>query len=277
MPQYIKISITCNPELHELLIAELSLINYDSFQEFDAGIEAFIEEQLFKQDDIKEILKKYGLHQRIDPEKLENINWNKQWEENFDPVFIDDKVQIRAAFHKRKERFEHDIVINPKMSFGTGHHETTHLIISEQLRVNHENKRVLDVGSGTGILAIMAYKLGASLIDATDIDDWCIENCQENFELNKLVNYTIMHGTIDKLTLRGSYDIILANINKNVLLNEMSFYSRLLAKHGKLILSGFYLEDITDLQEKANEHKLKIDSSKRSNEWAMLRLSSKKT
>lgn len=273
MRQYLKISIECNPEIHDLIIAELGLIDFDSFQELDESIEAFIDEKHFKEHELLQILKKYRLDQVVIPEKLENINWNAQWEKNFDPVYIDHKVQIRATFHEKRDAFVHDIIINPKMSFGTGHHETTHLMVLEQLQINHANKRVLDVGTGTGVLAILAYKLGALSVDATDIDAWCIENCNENFELNELKNSNIMQGTIDKLTLEHAYDIILANINKNVLLKELSCYVPLLAKEGKLLLSGFYLTDIDDLKHKAIEYNLKIDHSNTKNDWAMMRLS----
>lgn len=270
MTQYLKISISSNPDLHDLLIAELSRINYDSFQEFDAGIEAFIEVDCYEKSKLLEVLNKYGLGNQFHTEKLENINWNKQWEKNFDPVYIEDRVQIRATFHEKKADFIHDIIINPKMSFGTGHHETTHLIIAEQLSINHGKKKVLDVGTGTGVLAIMADKLGAKWIDATDIDDWCIENSHENFELNGLQNFKILQGTIDKLTLDGSYDIIIANINKNVLLNELPIYSDLLANDGILVLSGFYSDDIDDLKAKAVQNNLLFKHSKTRNNWAMM-------
>jgi len=271
MTQYLKISITSNPDLHDLLIAELSLINYDSFQEFDEGIEAFIEVDCYEKSKLLEVLNKYGLADQFHTEKLQNINWNEQWEKNFDPVYIENRVQIRATFHEKKAGFIHDIILNPKMSFGTGHHETTHLIIAEQLSINHEKRKVLDVGTGTGVLAIMADKLGAKWIDATDIDDWCINNSHENFELNELQNFKILQGTIDKLTLDGSYDIIIANINKIVLLNELPIYSDLLANDGILVLSGFYSDDIDDLKAKTVQNNLIFQHSKTRNNWAMMR------
>lgn len=270
MTQYLKISIKCSPELQDILIAELGLITYDSFQEFDEGIEAFIEEPLFQEDELKEVLSKYNIDLNVQKELQQDINWNEEWEKNFDPVYVDDQVQIRATFHEKKDGFSHEIIINPKMSFGTGHHETTHLMVSEQQSINNENKRVLDVGTGTGVLAIMANKLGAKSIIATDVDDWSIENCRENFELNDVENFEILQGTIDKLTLPKDFDIIYANINKNVLLSELPFYSNLLANEGILVLSGFYSEDIDDLKGKAVKSNLRFEYSKTRNNWALM-------
>lgn len=272
MTNYLKISISCSSEQKDLLIAELGLINYDSFQELEEGIEAFIEEALFNEDQLIETLERYGLSSSFAMEKLQNINWNEEWEKNFNPVYIADNVQIRATFHEKKENFTHDVIINPKMSFGTGHHETTHLVVSEQLLIDHESKKVLDVGTGTGILAIMADKLGAKSILATDIDEWCIENSHENFELNGLKKFEIFHGSIDKLTSPDRFDIILANINKNVLISELPYYAQLLSEEGILVLSGFYSEDIDDLKIKAEECKLKYDYSKTRNNWAVMLL-----
>lgn len=270
MDKFLKISITCAPELQDILIAELGLIDYDSFQQVDEGIEAFIEDKIYNEHQLTEVLEKYRLGSEFQKEELQNINWNEQWESNFDPVYIRDLVQIRAKFHEKRDNFNHDIVINPKMAFGTGHHETTHLVVLEQQSINHENKSILDVGTGTGVLAIMAYKLGAKSITATDIDDWCIDNSNENFKLNQVKNFKILQGTIDKLTLPGDYDIIYANINKNILLREISFYSNLLAMDGILVLSGFYSEDIDDLVEKAKHYDLKLGHSNTKNNWAML-------
>jgi len=276
MIQYLKITIPCNPELLELLIAELGTIQFDSFQEMDDSLEAYIDEAIFDEKQLNSILEKYHILHGVQIEKLDNINWNEEWEKNFDPVFIEDKVQIRAIFHEPKPGFRHDVIINPKMSFGTGHHETTHLIVAEQLTIDHRNKRVLDVGTGTGILAIMAHKLGARTITATDIDDWCIENCSENFGLNHMADFTILQGTISNLTLSGTYDIIYANINKNVLMAELPFYSNLLAENGILVLSGFYSEDIDDLKEIASRNNLFFKHSRSRNNWSMMQLSHQK-
>ena len=273
MSIYLKINIPCNKEIQEILIAELGQISYDSFQEMDKALEAYIKEELFDDKNLLSVLEKHGISMKIKAEKLQDVNWNEQWEKNFDPVFVDDRVQIRATFHEAQPNFEYDVIINPKMSFGTGHHETTQLIVAEQLEIDHKNKSILDVGTGTGVLAIMGYKLGAKSITVTDIDDWCIDNSRENLELNQVKNFEVLQGTINKLTLHGDYDIIYANINKNVLMDEIPFYSSLLKDKGILVLSGFYYEDIDDLKRKATQNKLFLVNTKNQNNWVMMHLS----
>jgi ribosomal protein L11 methyltransferase len=272
MEKYFKIVIQAEPALHEMLIAELEALEFDSFQELDEELEAFVLEQYYNEKSLKSLLKKYAIDDRFRVEIIPPTNWNEQWEKNFQPVYVNEEVQIRASFHAAHPQFNHDIVINPKMSFGTGHHETTHLIIEMQLGIDHLDKDVLDLGTGTGILAIMAHKLGAKSITATDIDDWSIENCKENFELNGVKNYRILQGTVDKLTLDDKYSIILANINKNVLLAELSYYGELLSINGTLILSGFYEADIADIADRAAMYSLEIKHRKTMNHWAALLL-----
>lgn len=273
MPQFLKIVIPAPPDVHEVLMAELSFIKFDSFQENESDLHAFILEGDFDEASLGTVLSKYGVPLDFQVERLEDINWNEQWESNFSPVFIEDQVQIRADFHHPRSDIKYDVIINPKMSFGTGHHETTCLMVEEQLNIEHIGKQVLDVGTGTGILAIMAHKLGAHSIIATDIDDWSIENCRENFAANDVQNVTILRGSIHNLTLKGNYDIIYANINKNVLVEELPKYARLLKDGGTLLLSGFYSEDMADLIQLASFHNLKPDHHKTRNNWAMLRLS----
>lgn len=272
MNQYLKITIPSNSELHEILIAELSQLNFDSFQEMDEKLDAYIPEDLYDEKSLFPVMEKYGISHGFNVEKVEDINWNEEWEKNFDPVFVDDKVQIRATFHEPQPNYKFDILINPKMAFGTGHHETTQLIVAEQLCIDHESKSILDVGTGTGVLAVMASKLGAKSITATDVDDWCIDNSRDNLELNQVKNYKILQGTIDKLTLSGLYDIIYANINKNVLMSEIPFYSALLNGHGILVLSGFYTEDVDELREIAIQHGLNLKHTKTRNNWTMMHM-----
>jgi len=270
--QYLKITIQADPSMHEILIAELSQLQYDSFQEMEEELDAFIYDSFFDERSLIDVLKRYKLSLEFRKTKPENINWNEQWEKNFEPVYIGDTVQIRASFHQPKPGCIYDVIIDPKMSFGTGHHETTHLMVAEQLTTDHKGKSVLDIGTGTGILAIMSAKLGAGSITATDIDDWSVENSQENFRLNAMENIEIFQGTIDKLTLAKSYDIIYANINKNVLLSEMHEYQKLLSKYGILMLSGFYEHDLADIKQKAKSVGLSPLKENIRNSWALLSL-----
>jgi ribosomal protein L11 methyltransferase len=270
MEQFLKVTIPANHEQQEILIAELSMIGYAGFQEFDEVLEAYVELSSFDEKLLDALLKKYKVPDKVRIEQLENINWNEQWEQAYDPVFIDGKVQIRASFHKPLPQYELDIKINPKMSFGTGHHATTQLIISELLATKLHKKAVLDVGTGTGVLAIVAGKLGAASLTVTDIDDWSIQNCAENFLLNGLTEVEVLRGTISKLAFSRSFDIIIANINKNVLLDEMHCYAEALAKGGLLMLSGFYTHDVPEITKKAESFNLKVKKEKVLNSWAVL-------
>jgi ribosomal protein L11 methyltransferase len=200
---------------------------------------------------------------------MPKVNWNEEWEKNYDPIEVEELVYVRASFHQPKEGFRHEIVINPKMSFGTGHHATTFQMLRHQGEVDHSGKRVLDVGSGTGILAIMAHLLGASQVEAFDIDDWCVDNGNENFDLNGLKTRMGL-GTIRQVNPQGPFDIVLANINKNVLLDEMEIYAALLPSQGYLLLSGFYTEDIEDLVQAALPFGLELLKKSSKDNWAAL-------
>lgn len=271
--RFIEVKINCSPTVAEILIAELVAIGYDSFQELDSGIDAYVEQDAFSESRLKEIIQKYSSEESITYSfgLLEDKNWNEEWEKNFQPVIIGEKCIVRASFHSPDKNYLYDIVINPKMSFGTGHHETTSMMISHQLELNHQGKTVMDAGSGTGILAILASKLGASVIDAFDIEDWAFENLKENTTLNNCLNVFVGKGTIATVSLREkTYDIILANINRNVLLEEMANYSSRLKQKGTLVLSGFYVEDIPLVETEANSHELVKVSSKEQNKWASL-------
>lgn len=190
---------------------------------------------------------------------------------NYDPISLADQVYVRATFHpSREDEFIHEIVINPKMSFGTGHHATTFLMLEWMLTLDLRSKKVMDAGSGTGILAIMAKKLGASEVIAFDIDEWSVENGNENFELNELSGLQMQKGTISTVEVPGQCDLIAANINKNVLLDEMKAYSQILPAGGQLLLSGFYEGDSEDIRREAARHQLKPDGQKVTNQWAAL-------
>lgn len=268
---YLEFKIKCREEFREILIAELAQIGFDSFLETEEGIDAYAERDQFDKKSFDEVIAQYLESAEITVEEgiLPKVNWNEEWEKNYDPIAVEDLVYVRASFHPSKPGFKHEIVINPKMSFGTGHHATTFQMLRHQGQIDHHNKRVLDVGSGTGILAIMAHLLGASEVEAFDIDEWCVDNGNENFDLNQLKSRMGL-GTIREVAPKGPYEIILANINKNVLLDEMNIYSSLLASGGYLLLSGFYTEDIEDLMKIASDLNLELTSSQSKDNWAAL-------
>lgn len=270
---YLQVNIACEEELQELLIAELYVLDFDSFAQTDHEISAYIEKAKYDEESLKAVLEKHSgtATLRFEVSELEKKNWNEEWEKNFDPVIVEDQIAVKASFHKVGKDYPFQILVNPKMSFGTGHHETTYLMLQSQLALDHQNKRVLDAGTGTGILAIMAAKLGAEEVVATDIDDWSIENSRENVELNGFAdNISVKKGAVEELDLQENFDIILANINRNVLLHDIPFYARLLSENGKLLLSGFYDADIGPITVECERRKLSFKDCRMKNNWACL-------
>lgn len=268
---YLEFKIKCLEEFREILIAELSEIGFDSFLETEEGIEVYAPSDSFDRAAFEEVINTYKAPAQITitEGQVAKVNWNEEWEKNYDPIAVDDLVYVRASFHPAQEGFKHEIVINPKMSFGTGHHATTFQMLRLQGEIDHQGKRVLDVGSGTGILAIMAHLLGANKVEAFDIDDWCVENGNENFALNNL-SIQMGLGTIREVKPEGTYDIVLANINKNVLLDELEVYASLVKSGGNLLLSGFYTGDIADLMEVAEPLGFELVKTSEKNQWAAL-------
>lgn len=268
---YLELKISCLEDFREILIAELAEIGFDSFLETEEGLNAYAPENEFDRDAFLALIEKYKLPAQIiwHESKMPKVNWNEEWEKNYDPIAVDDLVFVRASFHQPHPGYKYEIVINPKMSFGTGHHATTFQMLKHQGEIDHKGKRVLDVGSGTGILAIMAHLLGAKEVNAFDIDEWCVENGNENFDLNGL-STRMEIGTIREVNPKGPFDIVLANINKNVLLDEMKIYADLIPPKGYLLLSGFYNEDVDDLLECAKPFGLSLTSKQSKDNWAAL-------
>ncbi len=268
---YLEFKIKCLDEFQEILIAELAEIGFDSFLENEDGIDAYILESEFDREKFNEVISEYQEAGQISLIEgvMPKVNWNEEWEKNYDPIEVEALVYVRASFHDPKPGFKHEIVINPKMSFGTGHHATTFQMLRHQGVLDHQGKRVLDVGSGTGILAIMAHLLGARAVEAFDIDDWCVDNGNENFDLNGLSTRMGL-GTIRTVNPVGPFDIVLANINKNVLLDELEIYAGLLIPNGFLLLSGFYTEDIEDLLHAATPFGLTLRTKSSKENWAAL-------
>ncbi len=272
---YTSLRVTCNPEFSDILIAEIGNAGFDTFMENEEGFEAYVEGDAFDHGVLEEIKAKY---QSLTPiqytfDTIEKQNWNEIWENNYEPINVEDKCLIRAEFHKPDKKYEYEIVITPKMSFGTGHHQTTYLMIKNQMAIDHKNKMVMDAGCGTAILSIMASKLGAKHVEAFDIDEWSVVNGGENIHVNHCANIRQQQGKISDLTFETNFDIILANINKNVLLNEMAQYTAYLNPGGLLLLSGFYRDDIDDLLREASRYGMKEVRRDEREQWAALLLS----
>ena len=269
---YVVVKIACHEDFREILQAELAEVGFSSFGDTEKGFEAYAEPTDFDKLAFDDVITRYHKAASIKYElgKVPRRNWNKEWESNYEPILVNDSCAVRATFHPPMPEYEHEIVITPKMSFGTGHHQTTRLMLRHQLEVDHVGKKVLDVGCGTGILAIMASKLGATEVKACDIDEWAVENSRENFELNNCRNIEVRPGTLKESAFEGSYDIILANINKNVLLEEIAYYVQFLKEEGTLLLSGFYEADVNDLMGEAQKHQLKQQALSSEKSWTSL-------
>ena len=255
----------------EILIAELGYAGFESFVEDSEGVTAYIQKDdwnAFILDEI-EILNSEEFKITYEFDEIEQTNWNSEWEKNFKPIVVDDLVTVRAPFHDKPDT-KFDLIIEPKMSFGTGHHETTHMMIQHILKNDFKNKSVLDMGCGTGVLAILAEKVGATKLDAIDIDNWCYLNSLENVERNNCEHISVYEGDV-KLLENKDYDTIIANINRNILLADIPSYAKCLNANGELYLSGFYEEDITMLEDLCNKHMLKLKETLKRGDWVSLK------
>lgn len=257
-------------------MAELGETQYDSFLETDEGLEAYAEQAHFDQSQLEKILQRYGIvttDYRV--QTVEEKNWNVEWEKHFEPIIVNNKCLVRATFHQIDKSYPYEIIINPKMAFGTGHHATTYLMLQWQLELEHQGKSILDAGCGTAVLAIMAKKRGAAQITAFDNNEWAVNNSQENLELNQCLDIRLFLGTIQKVSAEQSADLILANINRNVLLEEMDLYAQQLAPKGNLLLSGFLEADQTLIDQRAAQAGLQSVGVKYHNGWVALLLKKK--
>lgn len=255
----------------EILIAELGYAGFESFVENEDGVTAYIQKSEWHNgilDDIH-ILNSAEFEITYTSEDIEQTNWNAEWEKNFNPIIVDNLCTVRAPFHE-KQNTQYDIIIEPKMSFGTGHHETTHMMIQHILKNDFTNKSVLDMGCGTGVLAILAEKKGAKPIDAIDYDNWCYLNSLENVQRNKSEHVSVFEGDASLLQNK-KYDIIIANINRNILLQDMATYVACLNKNGMLFLSGFYDDDIPLIKAECEKHLLKFEEKLERNNWVSLK------
>ncbi|MFY7672540.1 50S ribosomal protein L11 methyltransferase [Tenacibaculum sp. MEBiC06402] len=270
---YIEYSFKVTPKepATEILIAELGSVGFESFVENDNGVVAYIQQQEWNENLLEDIfiIKSDEFDVSYTYKEIAQENWNEEWEKNFQPIQVDDKVSIRAPFHENPN-LPYDIVIEPKMSFGTGHHETTHMMVQHLLQLDVENKKVLDMGCGTGILAIFAEMKGAKPIDAIDIDNWCYLNSLENVERNNCEHISVYEGDAALLTDK-KYDVIIANINRNILLSDIKKYVSCLNEKGIVLLSGFYEQDIPIIDEEAKIYDLTLDSVIKRNNWVAVK------
>ena len=265
------VCIPNNEIIREILSAELAEVGFESFVDTDNGSTAYIQESIYKKEAIKSIIDNFPLEAEITytTSVIEGKDWNEEWEKNyFKPLIIDDKCIIQSTFHKEPATYEYNIYIDPKMAFGTGHHQTTELMIREILNTDFAGKSVLDMGCGTAILAILASMKGADPILAIDIDEWAYDNAKENLDLNKVSNIDVQIGGAELLTSEKRFDVILANINRNILLNDIHSYASVLQPEGVLFMSGFYTEDIPALTEECNKHGLTFVHSNNKDNWA---------
>jgi ribosomal protein L11 methyltransferase len=274
--EYTKVSCFLEPDSEinrEILMAQMGDLGFDSFSETDETVDAFIPSSAFT----KELLQSESIRDnslfkvRFQTEVIPDQNWNEVWEKNyFKPLLVENRCLVRAPFHTDTPKAEYEIVIDPRMAFGTGNHETTYLMISAILSQELEGKQVLDMGCGTGILSILASMRGAETVKAIDIDEWAYNNTIENAEINKITN---IDASLGDANLLGKYkfDVIYANIHRNILLQDLPIYASVMCKEAEIIMSGFYLEDLPVISAKAKEVGLKPAGYQERNNWVAAR------
>ena len=273
MQSYIQVLFTLKPVEPgiEILMAELAQIGFESFVELEYGLEAYIPQTDFKEESLQEVtlLKNPEFLIEYITNTIAPKNWNEVWESDFKPIVVNNRCAVRADFHEPIAS-DYEIIITPKMSFGTGHHQTTYMMLQHVLDLELEGASVLDMGCGTGVLAILAIKKGARSVDAIDIEPWCFENTKENALLNACKPIQVYEG--DALLLVGKkYDVIIANINKNVLLQDIPTYASCLNAKGTLLLSGFYAADIEDIKRVCTSVKLEYTSHLERENWVAVK------
>ena len=265
----------CTETANDLLAGMLADVGFESFVPQPDGISAYIQKDSYHPETLEMALAQFpmeGVRISHTCSEAEDKDWNEEWEKNFfQPIVIDRRCVVHSTFHHDVPKAEYDIVINPQMAFGTGHHQTTSLILEALLDADIKGKTVLDMGCGTSILAILASMRGARAVTAIDIDDWCVENSKDNVRLNGITNIFIEQGDASSLKGRNPFDLIIANINRNVLLADMHAYAQAMHPGSEIYMSGFYTNDIPLLQEEARKHGLQFVHSAEKEHWAMAR------
>lgn len=277
--RYIQLSITAYPsseDVTDILSFYLGNIGYESFVASETGLEAYIPQKYFSEEKLKKVLHFLAIEMndllkdvkvKYEFNLLEEKNWNKEWEKNyFKPLVVSDKCLVRSSFHSVDKQYDYEITIDPKMAFGTGHHQTTYLMLQEILRLDLKNRSVLDIGCGTAVLAILAAKMGARDIVAIDFDEWAYFNAKENVLLNNITDVAVRLGEVD-LIQDEKYDFIFANINRNVLLQDIHHYAKAMNKGATLIMSGFYLEDVPIIKMECEKNNLSLQKTEQKDNW----------
>lgn len=276
---YISLEVDCPEDFIEIFMAELAEIGFSTFQEKEdgSGLFAYSEEnQYIEASQIEELFQQYNALTSVNYElgTVEKENWNADWEKNYQPIQVEDKILVRADFHPQDPKFPIEIVVTPKMSFGTGHHETTYQMLHLMHDMDLKGSSVLDAGCGTGILTILASIKGSKKVDAYDIDEWAVENTNENFSLNSIDHAyaKVWKGEVKSIPEKAKYDLILANINKNILLADIQHLQKHINKDGFLMLSGFYENDVEDILNECQKFSLKLENQSVRNQWSALLL-----
>ena len=276
--KYFEVTFTttpCNETVNDVVSALAGEIGFESFVEWENGVQAYVQQSLFDEEALKDMVANFPLPDTqiiYEIKEAEDKDWNEEWEKNFfQPIVIGDRCCIHSTFHKDTPKTEYEILINPQMAFGTGHHETTSSIICELLDADLQGKSVLDMGCGTSILAILASMRGANPVTAIDIDDWCVNNSRDNIELNDIHNITVELGDAALLEGREPFDVIIANINRNILLADMDRYVACMHPGSELFMSGFYVQDIPAIREKAESLGMTFVHHREKNNWAAVK------
>ncbi len=266
----------CNETVNDVVAALAGEIGFESFVECEGGLLAYVQQALFDEEALKEMVAGFPLPDctiAYDIREAEDKDWNEEWEKNFfQPIVIGERCCIHSTFHKDTPQTEYEILINPQMAFGTGHHETTSSIIGELLDADLKGKSVLDMGCGTSILAILASMRGANPVTAIDIDDWCVNNSRDNIALNGIDNITVELGDARLLEGRMPFDVVIANINRNILLADLPAYAACMHAGSEIFMSGFYVEDIPAIRERAESLGMEFVHHREKNNWAAVKL-----
>ena len=265
----------CTETANDVLCAVLGEVGFESFVEQPDGLAAYIQKDLYDEDAVRQAVADFPLPDTTvtySSVEAEDKDWNEEWEKNFfQPIVIGDRCVVHSTFHHDVPQVPYDIVINPQMAFGTGHHETTSLIIGELLDSDLQGKSVLDMGCGTSILAILARMRGAARCTAVDIDDWCVRNSLENITLNHLDSLDVYQGDASSLADKGPFDVVIANINRNILLADMKYYTARMNPDATLLMSGFYTDDIAAIRAEAESLGLTFVEYREKNRWAAVK------